>query len=88
MTKKAAAKTIKKAETAKKSPAAQLDSELNALQSDCDAVEMKYVGARNELYKTIARVYYWWRKADAQKGYLDEKIEQMGGVFKRESKHG
>jgi hypothetical protein len=88
MTKRAAANTIKKAATAKQSPAAQLDSELNALQSDCDAVEIKYVGARNELYKTIARVYYWWRKADAQKGYLDAKIEQMGGVFKKESKHG
>jgi hypothetical protein len=88
MTKRAAANTKKKAATANKSPAAQLDSELNALQSDCDAVETKYVGARNELYKTIARVYYWWRKADVQKGYLDEKIEQMGGVFKKESKHG
>lgn len=88
MAKKAAAKTGKKVANAKQSPAAQLDSELNALQSDCDAVETKYVGARNELYKTIARVYYWWRKADAQKGYLDEKIEQMGGVFKKESKHG
>lgn len=88
MTKRAAAKTIKKTAKAKQSPAAKLDSELNALQSDCDAVEIKYVGARNELYKTIARVYYWWRKADAQKGYLDEKIEQMGAVFKKESKHG
>jgi len=88
MTRKAAAKTIKKAAIAKKSPAAQLDSELYTLQSDCDSAETRYVGARNELYKTIARVYYWWRKADAQKGYLDEKIEQMGGLFKRESKHG
>ena len=88
MAKKVVAKTIKKAATAKKSLAAQLDSELTTLQSDCDAIEKKYVSARNELYKTIARVYYWWRKADAQKGYLDEKIEQMGGVFKKESKHG
>lgn len=88
MAKKAAAKTGKKVANAKQSLAVQLDFELNALQSDCDAVETKYVGARNELYKTIARVYYWWRKADAQKGYLDEKIEQMGGVFKKESKHG
>jgi hypothetical protein len=69
-------------------PVNLLDIELFTLQNDCDAVESKYAGVRNELYKTIARVYYWWRKADAQKGYLDAKIEQMGGVFKRESKHG
>jgi hypothetical protein len=88
MAKKLSAKKSNKVANTKHSPTAQLDSELNSLQSDCDAVETKYVGARNELYKTIARVYYWWRKADAQKGYLEAKIEQMGGVFKKESKHG
>lgn len=58
MAKKVAANTGKKVANAKQNPAAQLDIELNTLQSDCDAVETKYVGARNELYKTIARVYY------------------------------
>lgn len=88
MAKKAAAKASKKTEQTKRSPAAQLDIELGQLQSDCDAAETMYVGARNELYKNIARVYLWWRKAEAQEGYLDAKIEQMGGVFKKESKHG
>ena len=69
-------------------PVNPLDTELYALQNDCDAAEAKYAGTRQEVYKSIARVYYWWRKADAQKGYLDAKIELMGGVFKKESKHG
>lgn len=81
-------KTAKQASKAAVNPSTQLDSELHDLQNLCDAAEQKYVGARHELYKGIAHVYYWWRKADAQKGYLDAKIEQMGGVFKRESKHG
>lgn len=88
MAKKAAAKTSKKTAQTKRSPAELLDMELSQLQNDCDAAEKTYVGARNELYKNIARVYYWWRKADAQKDYLEEKIAQMGGVFKKESKHG
>ena len=92
MTKKTAAKkatkTAKQASKAAVNQSAQLDSELHDLQNMCDAAEQKYVRARQELYKGIAHVYYWWRKADAQKGYLDAKIEQMGGVFKRESKHG
>jgi hypothetical protein len=88
MANKIAAKTSKKIANAKQSPFAQLDVDLKALQSDCDAAETKYVSARNELYKTVARVYFWWRKANAQKGYLDAKIGQMGGVFKKESKHG
>jgi hypothetical protein len=88
MAKKATVKTAKKVAPSKRNPAAQLDLELGQLQNDCDAAETMYVGARNELYKNIARVYYWWCKADSQKGYLDAKIEQMGGVFKRESKHG
>lgn len=88
MAKKAPVKTRKPITQAKPSPAAQLDLELGQLQNDCDAAETMYVGARNELYKNIARVYLWWRKADVQKGYLDTKIEQMGGIFKKESKHG
>ena len=88
MTKRASEGAMTSTVKAKSSPAAQLDSELTSLQSHCDSVETKYVGARNELYKTIARVYYWWRKADAQEGYLDEKIAQMGGVFKKKSKYG
>lgn len=85
---KKATKTAKQASKAVVNPSAQLDRELHELQSLCDAAERKYVGARHELYKGIAHVYYWWRKADAQKGYLEAKIEQMGGVFKKESKHG
>lgn len=88
MAKKTPAKASKKAVQPKQNPAAQLDAELGQLQSDCDAAEKSYVGARNELYKNIARVYYWWRKADAQKGYLEAKTEQIGGIFKKESKHG
>jgi len=88
MATKAAAKKTKKPVQTKHSPSAQLDLDLAVLQSDCDAAEAKYVGARQELYKNIVRVYYWWRKAEAQKGYLDAKIEQMGGVFKKESKYG
>ena len=88
MAKKAPVKTRRPITQAKPSPAAQLDLELGQLQNDCDAAETMYVGARNELYKNIARVYLWWRKADVQKSYLDAKIEQMGGIFKKESKHG
>ena len=88
MATKAAVKKTKKLVQTNHSPAAQLDLELGVLQSDCDAAQAKYVGARQELYKNIARVYFWWRKAEAQKGYLDAKIEQMGGVFKKESKYG
>ena len=78
----------KKVAKTKPSQAELLDLELGTLQSDCDAAETRYVGARQELYNNIVRIYYWWRKADAQKGYLDAKIEQMGGLFKKESKHG
>ena len=92
MTKKTAAKkatkTAKQASKAAVNPSDQLESELQDLQNMCDAAEQKLVGARQELYKGIAHVYYWWRKADAQKGYLDAKIKQMGGVFKRKSMHG
>jgi hypothetical protein len=88
MAKKAATKTSKQLTQTKRSPVAQLDLELGQLQSACDAAEIMYVSARNELYTNIARVYLWWLKADAQKGYLDAKIEQMGGLFKKESKHG
>jgi lipid II:glycine glycyltransferase (peptidoglycan interpeptide bridge formation enzyme) len=44
MANQAAAKTMKKTANSKKSPVEKLESELNALQSDCDAVEKKYVG--------------------------------------------
>jgi hypothetical protein len=88
MATKAAAKKTKNPVQTKHSPSAQLDLELGELQSDCDAAQKKYVCARQELYKNIARVYFWWRKAEAQNGYLEAKIKQMGGVFKKESKYG
>ncbi len=87
MTKKTPAKKATK--TAKQaSKSAQLDSELHDLQDKCDAAEQKLRGAWQKLYESIAHVYYWWRKADAQKGYLDAKIKQMNRVFKKGSTHG
>ena len=92
MTKKTPAKkvtkTAKHASKAAVNPSAQLDSELDDLQDRCDTAEQKLVGAWQGVYEGIAHVYYWWRKADAQEGYLDEKIKQMGRVFKKESKYG
>ena len=92
MTKKTPAKkvtkTAKQASKAAVNPSAQLESELYDLRNICDAAEQRYVSALQEKYKGIAHVYYWWRKADAQKGYLEAKIEQMGGVFKKKSPHG
>ena len=88
MATKAAAKKTKNPVQTKHSPSAQLDLELAVLQSDCDAVEKMRVGVRQQLYQSIARVYYWWRKANAQKGYLEQKINEMGGDYKSASKHG
>ncbi len=88
MATKAAAKKTKKPVQTIHSPSAQLDLELAMLQSDCDAVEKMRVGVRQQLYQSIARVYYWWRKANAQKGYLEQKINEMGGDYKSASKHG
>lgn len=69
-------------------PVNTLDTELYALQSECDAVERRLVNSRIGLYLAIAKVYFWWRKASAQKGYLEAKKAQMGGTFDSYSKHG
>ncbi len=52
----------KKVAKTKPSQAELLDLELGTLQSDCDATETRYVGARQELYNNIVRIYYWWSK--------------------------
>lgn len=88
MVKPTLVKAVKKTTQIKSNPAVLLDEQLTLLQGECDVVEARLVGSRNELYKSIARVYFWWRLADAQKGYLDVKIDQMGAVFKVTSKHG
>lgn len=90
-TKRAAKKLTKVPAVAVKTavnPSAQLDTELHDLQSLCDAAEQKHISSRQGIYQAVAKVYFWWRKANAQKGYLEAKIEQMGGVFKKESKYG
>jgi hypothetical protein len=88
MATKAAAKKTKNPVQTKHSPSAQLDLELAELQGDCDSVEKMRLGYRKRLYQSIASVYYWWRKASAQKGYLEQKINEMGGDYKSTSKHG